>query len=252
MSLGCFYCYNETGAKRQERSSDAERCCPSFLAWPSNGADNYGERNTALSVAPTNSEPSPSEPQLPVFRFRLKHLFWCVTGTCLLLAALVIAGRTGDMKPLAILLAVLVVILHVAGTAIGLRMKQHADRRRAWEKEVRFAGDTDEMPQLPAGALATTSLRNRPRSPLHVHDRPLRQLRLFVAAGAAVGGCLGVAALLVLIGNRTTVAGIVVGAVSTAVMGAWFAFVAANSWTIFRQGWRDAVDAAAPEDGREA
>jgi hypothetical protein len=130
-------------------------------------------------------------------------------------------------------------------------MKQHADRRRVWEESVRLAARNDESPQFPGDALVTASLRERPRSPLHVHDRPLRRLRVIVAAGAVLGGCLGVAALSLFIGNRTTAAGIVVGAVSTAVVGAWIAFVAANSWTIFRQGWRDAVDAAVPDHERE-
>jgi hypothetical protein len=43
------------------------------------------------------------------------------------------------------------------------------------------------------------------------------------------------------IGDRTTAAGIVVGAASMAVVGGWIAFVAASAWSIFRQGWRDAV-----------
>ncbi len=203
-----------------------------------------------MKIAQTSPESSPNEPQLPIFRFQLKHLFWCVTGTCLLLATLVIASKSDSLTPLAIILAVFAVILHVAGTALGLRMKQHADRRRAWEESARFPASTDERPQF--SEAATASLRERPRSPLHVHDRPLRRLRMIVAAGAVLGGCLGIAALSLFIGNRTTAAGIVVGAVSTAVVGAWSAFVVANSWTIFRQGWRDAVDAAVPDHEREA
>jgi len=208
-------------------------------------------RDTELGAEQNKADAAQTEPQLPVFRFRLKHMFWCVTGVCLLLATLVIASRTGSMTPLAILLAVGVVILHISGTAIGLRMKQHADRCRAWEEAARFEAERDALPQFSAGAEAMTSLRERPRSPLHVHDRPLRRLRLCVAAGAVVGGCMGVTALSLLIGDRTTFAGLVVGAVSTAVVGAWFAFVVANSWTIFRQGWRDAVNAAAPDEGRD-
>lgn len=205
-----------------------------------------------MKIAPNTPESPLNEPQLPNFRFRLKHMFWCLTGTCLLLAALVIASRTDRMTPLAILLAVLVVILHVAGTAIGLRMKQHAERHREWEESARFVANPDEIPRISVAASATASLRERPSSPFYVHDRPLRRLRMIVVAGAVLGGCLGVAALSLFVGNRTTSAGIIVGAVSMAVVGAWVAFVGANSWTIFRQGWRDAVDAAEPDHDREA
>src|SRR5690349_6720566 len=139
-------------------------------------------KDADLSAEQKRADLEGSEPQLPVFRFRLKHMFWCVTGVCLLLATLVIANRSGNMTPLAILLAVLVVILHVAGTAIGLRMKQHADRRRAWEDAARYAAEGGEMPSLQMGTSPAVSLRERPRSPLHVHDRPLRRLRWCVAA----------------------------------------------------------------------
>ncbi len=180
----------------------------------------------------------PPEPQLPVLRFSLKHLFLCFTGLCILMAALAVSPQAG-VSPLALLMAVLVVALHVGGTAIGTRMRAHANERRAWEAARGQAEDLDDFPRriTPSQVVGEP----RPRSPLSGHSRPLRRLPLCLVAGAVVGGSLGMAILTVTIGDRTTAAGVAVGAVSTAVVGAWLAFVAANSWAIFRQGWRDAV-----------
>jgi hypothetical protein len=190
-----------------------------------------------------------AEPQLPVVRFGLKQFLWWVTGACLLMAGMAISARSGSMSPLVLLMAVLAVGLHIGGTAIGMRLKAHANERRAWEAG-RIPGEAinDGPPPMASKALPR---QPQTRSPLHGHDRPLRRLRSCVIAGAVLGGGLGVAALWLTIGDRTSAAGIVVGALSTAIVGAWLAFVAANSWAIFRQGWLDAVNAGAPDQGRE-
>ena len=66
-------------------------------------------------------------------------------------------------------------------------------------------------------------------------------LRTVVVAGAIVGGCIGARACWRLtIGHRTSPVGIAVGALSTAVLGGWFAFLGGSFWAIFRQGWREA------------
>jgi hypothetical protein len=197
-----------------------------------------------LSAEPRTSVAESSEPQLPVLRFSLKHLFCWVTGVSVLMAAL--AAAPAGMSPLALLLAVLAVALHVIGTAIGTRLRAHANDRRAWEARQLCPDNLgDGPPPTPSTCFTAES---RPRSPLSGHSQPLRRLPLCLVAGAILGGCLGVAILTVTIGNRTTAAGVAVGAVSIAVMGAWLAFVAASSWAIFRQGWRDAVAESRKDD----
>ena len=190
-----------------------------------------------MNAEPKTSVALPSEPQLPVLRFGLKHLFWWVTGVSVLMAALVAAPA--GVSPVALLLAVLVVALHIGGTAIGTRLRAHANERRAWEA-TQFCPDnlSDGPPSMPSNC---DTAEPRPRSPLHAHGQPLRRLPLWLVAGATFGGCMGVVILTVTIGDRATVAGVAVGAVSTAVVGAWLAFVAVSSWAVFRQGWRDAV-----------
>jgi hypothetical protein len=178
------------------------------------------------------------EPQMPVLRFGLRQFFWWVTGICVLLAGLV--ALPWGMGLAAVLLAVSVVALHVLSTAIGTRLRDHANEMRAWE-----AGQvgSEWAEQIGAGSLSAVPLRLEPqqRSPLHGHDQPLRRMRVCLTVGAALGGLLGVLVLSLAIGNRATVAGILVGAASMAVVGGWLAFVGASAWSIFRQGWRDAV-----------
>jgi hypothetical protein len=189
-----------------------------------------------VSAAP-DKQSGLREPPLPELRFSLRHLFWFVTLVCVVLAA-VAANAGSGFASAAILLAVLVVGLHVAGTAIGLQLREHADRRQACE-----AGQTgDEYPKpLP-------TLR---RSPLHERGIAMPWLRVWIATGFAGGGALGAAILAATIGHRTTLPGVFVGAVSAAILGGWFAFIAGSFWAILRQGWRDAVkdphhDAADP------
>jgi hypothetical protein len=182
---------------------------------------------------------APAEPELPVLRFSLKLLFWWVTGVCVLLTVLVALPR--GMSIVAVLLAIGVVTLHVLSTAIGTRLRDHANERRVWE-----AGQAGiDRPAI--GSVAAMTEEPRRRSPMFGHDQPLRRMRMWLTAGAIFGGLLGVSVLGVTIGDRTTAAGIVVGGASTAVVGAWIAFVAASAWSIFRQGWRDAVS----EHGRD-
>lgn len=181
---------------------------------------------------PTSSPLPTAEPQLPVLRFGLKQFFWWITAASILLAVLVAVPY--GLSLIALVLAISVVTLHVLSTALGTRLRDHANERRAWEAG---RGSTLQPASSPA-AIPLPSIR---RSPLHGHDQPLRRMRVCLTAGAILGGLFGIAALSLLLGNRTTIAGILVGSASTAIVGAWIAFIAASAWSIFRQGWRDAV-----------
>ena len=64
------------------------------------------------------------------FRFGLRHLFWFVTATSVLLA--ILAGLPGGgYAPLAVLLALSVVALHLMSTAVGSHLRAEADRETA-------------------------------------------------------------------------------------------------------------------------
>jgi hypothetical protein len=185
---------------------------------------------------------------LPILRFSLRQMFWLVTLVCLLVAAVVSAPGPG-ITSLAVLLAALVVGLHVAGTALGTRLREHADRQRAWETEVApvTAGEVAGKARHPASEHCThrsaaAAAHAAARLPFRRRGLAMPWLPLCVGIGVVVGLCMG-AMLLVAgtVGNRASAIGVVVGAISTAVLGGWFAFLGASFWAILRQGWRDAV-----------
>lgn len=184
---------------------------------------------------------TPARPsQLPLFQFGLRHLFGFVAAVSVLLAGMVVAG---GVTALVLLLATLVVAAHVTGTALGTRLRSHADRRREGDFGLRISdgGLTASNPQF----------RAAPRSPWQGRGgTPLPWLTRIVAAGAVLGGVGGVVGLALTIGHRTSLTGLVVGAVSIAVLGGWLAFLSASFYAIFRHGWREAVAEQKKDEAR--
>lgn len=177
------------------------------------------------------------QPELPLFRFGLRNLFWFVAVVCTLLAGIVAAK---GLTAVVLLLAALVVMAHLAATAIGNRLRAHADDRQAWEAATNSARPSDNFAtrQLPDRAPA----RAGPRSPWHERGSiALPWLSRLIIVAVAVGGLSGALLLRIAIGHRTSPAGIVVGAVSIAVLCGWFAFLAGSFYGIFRHGFREAV-----------
>lgn len=176
-------------------------------------------------------------PQLPALRFGLRQLFWFVAVVCMLLAALVVVEGVAS---LVLLLAVLVVAAHVAGTALGSRMRLHADQVRVWETAHKIDLDGCESGGDRSRRIDVERADASPSS-LGRHGNALWWLWPLVVAGVAVGGGLGAVFLEWTIGPRTSAAGVVVGAVSLAVLGGWFAFLGGSFVGILRSGWRDAL-----------
>jgi hypothetical protein len=195
-------------------------------------------------VTPTNSTPpttdrsNASPPELPLFRFGLRHLFWFVTAVSVLMAA-VVAVSPG-VAPLLLLIAALIVTAHVTGTALGSRLRAHADQLRDWEgkhpsNRLNAPDAEDRSCDLAAATLP-------PPSPWHLHrSTALGWVPTLVVAGAFAGGFGGTVFLAFTIGHRTSPVGIAVGAISLAVIGGWLAFVGSSFYAIFRQGLRDAM-----------
>jgi hypothetical protein len=189
------------------------------------------DTTSATSAPDSLSRPAGQPPQLPVLRFGLRHLlgFMAVVGT--LLAGMV---ASDGVTALVLLLTVLVVVLHVSSTALGHRLNAHAERQRAWEA-IHPATDARGSAESVVAALAAGS-------PLYGRRSSIRWLPLLVAAGALLGVCGGAVLLSATVGQRASVLGIAVGAISLGVVGGWFAFLGTSFWTIVRQGWLEAVD----------
>jgi hypothetical protein len=189
----------------------------------------------------TRTAELPDDAGLPHFCFGLRQLLGFVAALCGLLATMVIAG---GLTALAVFIASAIVAAHVFGTALGGRLRAHADRQQAAENAAgrhdwKFQNSRDGRHEA---RLAAQSAKAVNRSSWYGSDRAaFSNLRRQVFAGIAVGGAGGAVLLSLMIGRHTSAAGLAVGAVSLAVLGGWLAFLASSFVAIFRCGWQEAV-----------
>jgi hypothetical protein len=169
---------------------------------------------------------TPSELPLesPLFRFRLRHLLVFVTAVSLLLAGLV---TLHGVPALAFLLAALVVTFHVFSTALGSRLRSHADLEQA---------ECFGSPRLPlAGPGVSTPWYGR-------EGKSVPWIPRLIASAIFFGGCLGAGLLTLTVGHRSSPAGLALGSMSLAAISGWFAFLIGNFYATFRRGLREALD----------
>ena len=184
--------------------------------------------------APLLAPATKFRPEPPLFRFGLRQLFWFVTALSALLAVL---ASFGGVPALVVALAALVVTAHVSSTALGTRLRAHADEVRDWE--------TQQI-QLRTAAEKRSPAKPRPtdlppRSPLHESRASHRGLRPLVILGSGFGALAGGILLAMTIGEQTSPAGLVVGSLSTAVLAGWAAFLGGNFYGIARHVWHEAA-----------
>jgi hypothetical protein len=151
---------------------------------------------------------------------------WLVVVVAVACAAI---GWLGIAGWLALVVAAASVGMHVAGNAIGTRL------RAATDSDLRRHRSRIERPVLPS---ASPSLLER-RSDMG------RLVRISAGIGAACGGVAGTAALLLL--AASTPAGAMLGGLSSAVIGAIVGFLGASFVEIVRTSLREAI---AAERGR--
>jgi hypothetical protein len=180
----------------------------------------------------------PAEPvEPPLFRFDLRQLLWFVAILSGLLAAVV---SLPGLIAAALLLAALVVSAHILSTAIGTRLRAQTDKAQ------RLGECIDESGKV-AGAHVDSGRRPAMYLPLkrspwhHRGSTALPWLPKLILTGSLAGGVAGAIVLAATIGHRTSAAGIVVGSVSLAIVGGWFAFLCGSFYGIFRHGLHDAL-----------
>jgi hypothetical protein len=196
---------------------------------------------SASGQAPASADPSPLPPGLPVLRFGLRQLFWGVGAVSLLLAVL-IAIPDGPAQ-FVLVLAILVIAAHVCGTAIGSRLRRHADEVREWE--AKFRTSAADLPSHNAAehSCDLAAVQLPPKSPWYQRgSTALGWLPKLIVAGVAVGG-FGGGALFAIdsSGRHISHAGVLMGAISFAVLGGWLAFLGGSFYAVFRHGLRDAI-----------
>ena len=183
-----------------------------------------------------NSQQKPLPPDPSLARFSLGRIFLFVGGVSALLA--ILTAVDGYWK-VVILVAVMIVSSHVVATLIGSRLRQHAEHRRRWHTRQGYA-DPDEaasrVAMKPFGELDLP-----PASPLGNRSTRMPWLWLLMAGGAVLAATGGATLLVKTVGARASLAGLVLGTFSAAVLGAWIVFMASGFVGIFRHAWSDAV-----------
>ena len=152
---------------------------------------------------------------------RLVTYSWLAVVIAVACAAIGWLGLAGWMAVLVLLASV---GMHVAGNAIGTRLRESADRD-VHRREL--------PPQQPLPAARPTHLERR--SSLG------RLVPVSARIGAAFGGTAGMASLLAF--TASSPAGAVLGGVSSAVMGGLFGFLGASFVEVVRTSLREAVAA---------
>jgi hypothetical protein len=155
-----------------------------------------------------------------------------VTGCCILFALMKVIG---PLASAGLCIFILLAILHVAGNAIGTRLRDESTRDSADERMQ--AERPPEHKRAPAIArniqTATAPGRLRERAPLG------RLIIALTALGAIVGGSLGSLAYAYWT-DAGTIA-LVVGSISAAILGGFFGFAASSFLTMVLGAWRQAL-----------
>lgn len=174
---------------------------------------------------------SASPPALRPPQFRLATLLWLVTGCGLLFAAMTAAGPIGAF---ALLLLVLAIVAHVAGGAIGTRLR-----------EIGSAKETRETLALRPRRAGVAEHEYAPPSQLSRRTALSRTMIGFTLAGALLLGTAGSAALFWLTWGQVNLPTAVVAIGSSCVLGALagftcssFAQTAGGAWWQARRGVR--------------
>lgn len=167
-----------------------------------------------MNSTPTHESPPPLTPP----RFGLGTLLFWVTVFCAWLASYSLLGPSGAF---ALGLLVLAIVAHVAGNAIGMRLRQHGGKRDpAVEREAApFKGP--EASRLGEHDFAPVT-RLRQRDSL---GKPIFYITALGSLACAILGGYGLARLL---GENATVANVGVGVLASGVLGAIWSFIAGS------------------------
>jgi hypothetical protein len=176
--------------------------------------------------------------ETPLFRFRLRQLLGFMAAVCGFLAAL---ASVGGLTCLVLVVAGAVIFMHVFATALSHRLQARTESERRLRQSLRF-----EKGDLPASFRAQSAnvaaVRSAPRSPWHGRGCTyLPWLTRFVMVAMLFGGLGGTLFLSGMLGDRTSPEGIIVGALSFAVLGGWVSFLGGNFYGVFRHGFREAL-----------
>src|SRR5262249_31934702 len=134
-----------------------------------------------------------------------------------------------------------VVAMHVFATALGTQLQARTEAERLRQRALQLAG-ADPVPSVFESSAKLQAIRSAPRSPWHGRGCTYLPWLPRLGIGAMIlGGLVGAVVLSGLLGDRTSPEGIIVGALSFAVLGGWVSFLGGNFYGVFRHGFRQAL-----------
>jgi hypothetical protein len=161
-------------------------------------------------------------------QFALRTLFVAMTLVGALLALMNVLGALWSIT---LVFFLCLVLAHVAGNALGTKLRQNASRSEAAGELLGAASPSVRREDL--SAIAPPRLAER--------TRLSGGLMVIAALGALLGGSFGAAALATAEGQRITAAGIALGAFSSAVLGGFVGFLIGSFLTVSGGALREAL-----------
>jgi hypothetical protein len=161
---------------------------------------------------------------------RLVTYSWMTVVVAVVCAAIGWLGLAGWMAAVVVLASI---AMHVAGNALGTRMREAADRER------RARGPEMRPPSLPVVPAEPGRLERR--------ETLGRLVPVSAGIGAVIGGLAG--SMMLAVFTRTSAPGAILGGASSAVIGGLFGFLAASFVEILRTSLRDGAAAMAADRG---
>jgi hypothetical protein len=172
-------------------------------------------------------------------QFTLRTMFLAMTCLGVLFAVL---GTIGLAASLALLLILALVGLHVAGNVLGTKLRDETSHAQIQNANI-----------LGTYSSAQSAVHvDCPHSVSGLYQRTRLGWIIYVATvvGAMAGGLLGISLLINFAG--TPIRGVIVGAVSSGVLGAFFGFMFGGFLKIWLSAWWQASSESDKYDGRKA
>jgi hypothetical protein len=149
-----------------------------------------------------------------------------VTGCCILFALM---REVGPLASTALCLFLLLVVLHVAGNALGTALRDASSQEHALVHERAPFAETRAAPRTPSAPG-----RLRERTSLG------RAVVILTALGAVLGGSLS--SLAYAYWTDVHAGGLIVGSISAAIVGGFLGFSTSSFLRMIFRAWRQALD----------
>jgi hypothetical protein len=161
-------------------------------------------------------------------QYRLRSLFLLIACLAVLFAVM---GTIGPIASAGLLFLLTMIGLHVAGNALGTTLRDHSSSQI----------HRQSPPPAEFGLSATLGAWKTFTPRLSEHTRLVWVIRAVSLAGALAGGVLGYTVFGQM--GPVSAAGLAIGAISFAVLGAFFGFLIGSFLEMLLSAWRQALDA---------